>query len=236
MYPVLHSLFNVCEVILFSIVTDGVLTSRHLILDKIGWVKRESLRCALRCSLWVWCHVIFIELLLGEFTDEGNWISTPDLSTKDSPSWRDHRVGKNNCTTLDTGTLSNYSACSNDTIIVNDATVDLASSFDNHVLSNVGRAGNAMWQCMECINHCTITDRSEVTDAYGVHLSSDRDIVPNGGPLRHYNVTDKAGIRSNPSILHLRSTCIKGHLLTMARGFLEVSYIVGPLTSHAIEL
>ena len=82
--------------------------------------------------------------MLGEFTDKGDWISTPDLSTKDSPTWRDDRVGKNNCTTLDTGTLSNYSACPNDTIIVNDATVDLAASFDRHVLSDVARAGIAV--------------------------------------------------------------------------------------------
>ena len=75
--------------------------------------------------------------MLRKFTDEGDWISTPDLSTRDPSSRRNHRVRENNCTTLDTGTLSNYSACTDDTIIVNDATVDLAASFDRHVLSDV---------------------------------------------------------------------------------------------------
>ena len=82
--------------------------------------------------------------MLRKFTDEGDWISTPDLSTKDSPTWRNHRVGKNNCTTLDTDTLSNYGSCSNDTIIINDATVDLAASFDRHVLSDVDGASNTV--------------------------------------------------------------------------------------------
>ena len=75
--------------------------------------------------------------MLGKFTDECDWISSPDLSAKDSSTWRNDRVRKYNCTTLDTSTLSNYGACSNDTIIVNDATVDLAASFDNNVLADV---------------------------------------------------------------------------------------------------
>ena len=173
--------------------------------------------------------------MLGKLTDKGTRISTPNLASRDKSAWWDNRVGEEHSSALDASALSNDWVRSDHAVIVNDAAVDGASSFNDYILSNVAGAGNAGWKSVGSVDVSAVTNGSEVTDANGVQFSTDGHIVPDSSPFADDDLAQKSGIWGDPSIINLWDGVVKRHALAMTGWFLEIGDILCEVASNTIK-
>ncbi len=110
------------------------------VVCEVSWPERECILGALGCAILVRSHVIGIELALGKFFDKSAWVSSPNLSSRDKTTGRHNCVRQKDGATLNASSSSHDRTCTDHTVVIDDAAVDAAVSFDSHILSNVDRA------------------------------------------------------------------------------------------------
>ena len=84
---------------------------------------------------------------------------------------------------LESRALLDDGAGADHAVIVDDAGVEGAVGLDCHVLTNVHRRSYGVRQRVISADSAAVTDRGEVADTDGVHVSADHHSVPHSGVL-----------------------------------------------------
>mmetsp|Transcript_20178 Transcript_20178/g.47686 ORF Transcript_20178/g.47686 Transcript_20178/m.47686 type:complete len:211 (-) Transcript_20178:165-797(-) len=143
-------------------------------------------------------------LLLGQFADERNRVSTPHLAAGDAPAGREHRAGLHDGVPLDEAALKQHGSRADDAIVLycagaqHRAVADRAPAADRAVGLEPRRRRDSGVDDRAVLDVCVPADRDRVD------VRAHDGAIPDGGGVVDDHVADHGGTR--------RDEDIKGHI------------------------
>ena len=128
-------MFQVSKVLFLSVLFHGLSTGSASL--GVTRPERKGVLGTLGCTVGVGGHVIVIEFLLREFSDEFAGVTAPDLASRDQSADGHHAVWKDHGSAFNASTSTHNRSCADNAVVVDDAAVDAAAALNGHVLADV---------------------------------------------------------------------------------------------------
>jgi len=92
-----------------------------------------------------------------------------------------------------------------------------------------------MRECICCVNALVVANTRELTYPHSIKFCSDRDVLPDCSPPANNDVANQLGVGSDPCISDAQNTVVEWNSLSVARGVLHNSDVIGQSGAKIVE-